>query len=186
MKKALLFGLGLLAGVLFGELSVAVENDAELSLSLAQESEEALDRAERWLAQHPPKEDLALTTLYAYLQTPASETFVLQQCFVTPIEEAMPPAISQEALSDLPAYLQRHRADPKVLFAVQRDLSALPNAPIGWRDAVAKTLVNTQKVVKGAGHWNEASEDTLWAMLALRALLHSSAPIRVERPEPTP
>lgn len=165
----------------FAQVAVAVANDAELSLSLAQESEEAIDRAERWLPTHPLPKDAALRTLYDYLQTPQTEVFVLQQCDLTPVEQAMPAKLSVADLEDFLVFLQTHRSEPKLLFALQRDLGALSNPPIGWRDAVAKTLVNTQKVVRGTGHWNDSAEDTLWAVLALKALLHASPAITIEK-----
>jgi len=152
-----------------------VQSEACVTLSLAQEAEEAIDRAQRWLAAHPPANDRATALLQRYAQSGADHPFRIARCDLTPLEQAMPPALPESAWADLAATLQSDA--PRTLFALQRDLPlADATPPSDWRETLVRTLVNTQKVDADGGHW-QTREDTVWAVLTLRALLNASPPI---------
>ncbi len=157
-----------------------LQTEATLTLSISQEADEAIDRAQRWLAQQPAPTQRIDALLRAYaLATPESAPFRIARCDITPLEYAMPAAVEESCYTNLTAALELHRATPTRLFALQRDIPQ-ENPPANWRESIALTLINTQKITSKGGHWNNSSEDTLWAILALRALLNESIPVQVE------
>lgn len=160
-----------------------VATEGRLPLSIAQEADNAIDRAQRWLATQPPAtNDLAQALLRRYALAKPGETFRLRRCHVTPLGEALPGPIAPAALTNLTATLAR-KPDPKTLFALQRDLPAAePPPPADWRERLALALIDSQRVSAQGGHWG-APEPTAWAILTLRALLNESTPIQVEPSE---
>lgn len=159
--------------------TIRLQTEAALTLSISQEADEALDRAQRWLATQAMPTNRVDALLRAYAVTPpARGPFRLTRCDITPLEHAMPPPESPEGYVDFAATVAQHRLDPKRLFALQRDIPA-DAPPAGWRETVALALINTQKVLPSGGHWNADPDDTVWAMLALRALLNESTPIQL-------
>ena len=157
-----------------------LQTEAMLTLSISQEADEAIDRAERWLAQQaaPAHRVDALLRAYA-LSTPDNAPFRIARCDITPLEYAMPTAIDENCYTNFTATVECHRANPKHLFALQRDIPQ-ENPPANWRETIALALINTQKITAKGGHWNNSSDETVWAILALRALLNESIPVKVE------
>jgi hypothetical protein len=161
------------------EVSFQLQTEASLTLSISQEADEAIDRAQRWLsAQQAPTHRIdALLRAYALAQ-PEEPAFRITRCDITPLEHAMPPPEMPESYTNLTATLEQVRREPKRLFALQRDIPQ-ENPPANWRETLALALINTQKFSPKGGHWNNSPEDTLWAILALRALLNESIPVQL-------
>ena len=157
-----------------------VQSEAQVTLSLAQEADEAIDRAQRWLrAQPPDTNDVARLLLRRYALTAPGQSFPLTRCDLTPLEQAMPRPLASDAMTNLTAAIDLRRDSPKDLFALQRDLFALSaSPPPDWRQRLVTHLVDTQRVDSRGGHWG-TPEATTWAILALRALLNESTPITI-------
>lgn len=156
-----------------------VQSEAQVSLSLAQEADEAIDRAQRWLREQPPvTNDLSRILLRRYALSSPGETFRLSKCDLTPLEHAMPAELAPEAMTNLTSAISLRREDPKALFALQRDLPSA-NPPPDWRERLVTHFVNAQRIDARGGHWGDA-EATVWAILSLRALLNESIPVTVE------
>ncbi|MGN0887206.1 MAG: hypothetical protein ACI4RT_09490 [Candidatus Spyradenecus sp.] len=169
-----LFALSLVAQ----DLSWRIQTEATLPLSIAQEADEAIERARQWLeAQGAPTNTLPQRLLYRYALADTSRPFTLHRCDLTPLEAAMPDPTPPAALTNLTATLTQYRQDPKALFALQRDLPAA-SPPPDWREALALALINSQQITPSGGHWG-SFPNTLWALLTLRALLNESAPIHL-------
>lgn len=161
------------------EQSFQLQTEALLTLSISQEAEEAIDRAQRWLAAQSAASNRIERLLCDYaLTTPDAPPFRIARCDITPLEFEMPPPVSPTCYTNLTVALESYRAQPKQLFALQRDIPT-ENPPPNWREAIALAIINTQKITPAGGHWNASSEDTLWAILALRALLNESHPIQL-------
>lgn len=185
-------GLKRWSGLLFGgwlalmpvfshaqEQSFQLQTEASLTLSISQEAEEAIDRAQRWLAVQTAASNRIDRLLCDYaLTTPDAPPFRIARCDITPLEFAMPPPAPSACYTNLTAAVESYRTQPKQLFALQRDIPT-ENPPPNWREAIALAIINTQKITPAGGHWNASSEDTLWAILALRALLNESHPIQL-------
>ncbi len=155
-----------------------VNTQARLPLSIAQEADGAIDRAQRWLAaQAAPTGDLARAWLRRYALAPArAKPVPLPRCLLTPLQEAMPPATPAAALTNLTATLAQTNLPPRALFALQRDLPAATPPP-DWRERLALALIDAQRVTPQGGHW-QTPEETVWAILTLRALLNESTPVQ--------
>ena len=166
--------------VLAQDLSLRIQTEASLSLSIAQEADEAIERAQHWLeAQGTPTNSLPQRLLYRYALADAKRPFTLHRCDLTPLEAAMPAPTPPAALTNLTATLAEYRQNPKALFALQRDLPlASPPPPPDWRELLALELINSQRITPTGGHWG-SFPNTLWALLTLRALLNESAPIQL-------
>lgn len=153
-----------------------VQSEAQVSLSLAQEAEEAIDRGQRWLrGQTPATNDVAHVLLRRYALAAPGKPFALARCDLTPLEQAMPPALAPEAMTNLTAAIALRRASPKALFALQRDLPTA-SPPPDWRERLVTHLVSAQRIDAHGGHWG-SPEATVWAILALRSLLNESIPV---------
>ena len=180
--------LPLLAALLAAALAAAqggafrVRTEGRLPLSVAQEADQALDRANRWLAAQPaPTNDLARLTLRRYALAPAGRPFVLERCALTPLEHALPPP-PDGAVTNLTAALAQRRDDPKALLALATALGTQAQTPDpAWRERIALTLIETQRVTAQGGHWGGQGQ-TVWAILALRQLLGESPPITLRPP----
>lgn len=177
--------LALIAFVALPALGVAkaqsfqLQTEASLTLSISQEADEAIDRAQRWLTTQPAPKQRIDKLLRDYALAPAeASAFRIARCDITPLEYAMPAPEAIEAYTNLTATVEQHRSNPKRLFALQRDIPT-ENPPSNWRETIALALINTQKVTSMGGHWNDSAEDTLWAILALRALLNESTPVQL-------
>lgn len=172
----------LLANVaLSAETSFQLQTESQLTLSISQEAEEAIDRAQRWLratATPPPHHVEQLLHDFA-LANPSDAPIVLYRCDLTPLEHAMPQSEDEilGSITNLTTFIETERPSMKRLFALQRDLPqthALPN----WRETITLAIINAQKVTPQGGHWG-SPEETRWAILALRSLLNESVPIRL-------
>lgn len=160
-------------------VTVRVQSEAHLPLSIAQEADEAISRAERWLRRFPKHApDHAKRLLVQYALKSKNEPFVISRCDLTPLGAMLPAEVPHAALTNLTATLESCRTDPKKLFALQRDLGTV-NPPPDWREQLALALITTQKMDALGGHWSGGLEGTAWGILTLRALLNESAPIRV-------
>ena len=175
---------------LFG-LEIHVQNEAVLPLSILQEADEAIERGQRWL-QHqthtikPIQNEQPWSLLRQYVLIPSGKTFHLHPCALTPIEQIMPPILSDHILTNLVTVLSQSTTSPQTLFALQRDLPNLPTPPPNWREKLTLTLINTQHCSAfGEGHWGN-EEQTIWAILALRSLLNESPPIRLKSSQNKP
>ena len=154
-----------------------VQSEAQVTLSLAQEADEAIDRAQRWLREQPPAtNDVARLLLRRYALAAPGQPLTLTRCDLTPLEQAMPPPLAPDAMTNLTAAIALRRDSPKDLFALQRDLITSPTLPPDWRQRLVTHLINTQHIDSHGGHWG-TPEATTWAILALRALLNESTPI---------
>lgn len=162
-------------------LTLRVQTEAALPLSIAQEADEAIERARQWLeAQGSPTNAFPQALLYRYALAETDRPFTLHRCDLTPLQAAMPDPTPPAALTNLTTALAQYRTDPKALFALQRDLpAATPPPPPYWREELALALINTQQITPAGGHWG-SFPNTLWALLTLRALLNESAPIRLQ------
>jgi hypothetical protein len=160
------------------EVSFQLQTEASLTLSISQEADEAIDRAQRWLAaqQAPTNRVDAILRAYA-LAMPNESAFRITRCDITPLEHAMPPPEMPESYTNLTATLEQVRGEPKRLFALQRDIPTEAPPP-NWREALALTLINTQKIAQNGGHWG-SNDNTIWAILTLRALLNESIPVQL-------
>lgn len=155
-------------------VSFQLATDAQLSLSIAQEAEEAVDRAQRWLRQQPPAKDRAERLLRDYALTSAdSEGFTISRCDLTPLQQAMPAQETEAFAMAFALAVEKNRHDYKRLFAFQRDMPVV-NPPANWRETLALTLINAQKITPIGGHWANNPQATTWAVLTLRALLNAS------------
>lgn len=182
MRRALL-GFAVLLGALHAQaaLDLRIQGAQLLPLSIAQEAEEAIERAQTWLAaQGAPTNAASARLLYRYALASEQRPFTLSRCDLTPLTEIMPKATEAALLTNLTAALAQSRDNPRALFALQRDLpEAQPPPPDYWREALALALINTQKIDRQGGHWG-SREASIWALLTLRALLNESAPIRIK------
>lgn len=177
--------LALIAFVTLSTLGVAeaqsfqLQTEASLTLSISQEADEAIDRAQRWLTAQPAPAQRIDKLLRDYALAPAdAPAFRIARCDITPLEYTMPAPEAIEAYTNLTATVEQCRSNPKRLFALQRDIPT-ENPPSNWRETIALALINTQKVTPLGGHWNDSTEDTLWAILVLRALLNESTPVQL-------
>lgn len=160
------------------EIGFRVQSEAQVPLSLAQEADEAIDRAQRWLRTRPPAtNDLAQLLLRRYALANPGKPFPLSRCDLTPLNQLMPPALSPNAMTNLTAAIALRHDSPRELFALQRDLPAVAPPP-DWRERLVTHLVSTQRIDAQGGHW-DTPEETAWAILALRALLNESVPITI-------
>lgn len=176
-KLLLLFAL---VGLPFAaqDLSLRIQTEATLPLSIAQEADEAIERAQQWLeTQGAPTNNVPQRLLYRYALADSSRPFTLHRCDLTPLQAAIPEPTPPAALTNLTAALAQYRQEPKALFALQRDLPAASPPPY-WREELALALINTQQITPSGGHWG-SFPNTLWALLTLRALLNESAPIHL-------
>lgn len=169
----------LLANVaLSAETSFQLQTESQLTLSISQEAEEAIDRAQRWLKANANATNRIERLLHNYaLANPGDEPFVLYRCDITPLEYAMPQPEALTTITNLTTFIETERPSMKRLFALQRDLPLehpLPN----WRETITLAIINAQKVTPQGGHWG-SQEETQWAILALRALLNESVPVRL-------
>lgn len=163
-------------------LQIVLRGENELSLSISQEADEAIERATRWLANNPPPfAPPALAHLNRYAFAPTGEPFPLPAETWQTLEARLPPLTEAELAAARPETLAL--ASPCKLFALQREWCLSLNAPTGWRETLALTLINTQKVTETGGHW-QTPEQTLWAIITLRALLNESPFPEVEDPPP--
>lgn len=179
-----LFSVCVAASLCAQGVTVRVQSEAHLPLSIAQEADEAIERAERWLRRFPKHApDHARRLLVQYALKSKDEPFVISRCDLTPLGELLPAEVPYDALTNLTATLETYRTDPKQLFALQRDLETV-NPPPDWREQLALALITTQKMDALGGHW-KGLEGTAWGILTLRALLNESAPIRLAD-EPLP
>ena len=160
------------------ETSFRLQTESELTLSISQEAEEAIDRAQRWLKANANATNRIERLLHNYaLANPGDEPFVLYRCDITPLEYAMPQPEALSTITNLTTFIETERPSMKRLFALQRDLPLehpLPN----WRETITLAIINAQKVTPQGGHWG-SQEETQWAILALRALLNESVPVRL-------
>lgn len=155
-----------------------LQTESALTLSISQEADEAIDRAQRWLAQQTVPSNRVDVLLRNYALTPAGAMpFRLYRCDITPLEHAMPPPEAPDVYTNLTATLAETRTDAKRLFALQRDIPLI-NPPSNWREILALRLINSQAITAQGGHWG-SSENTLWAILTLRALLNESTPVQL-------
>ena len=160
------------------ETSFRLQTESELTLSISQEAEEAIDRAQRWLKANSTASNRVDTLLQNYaLANPGGEPFVLYRCDITPLEHAMPQPEALGAITNLTTFIETERPTMKRLFALQRDLP-LENPLPNWRETITLAIINAQKVTPQGGHWG-SQDETLWAILALRALLNESVPVRL-------
>ncbi len=157
---------------------IRLQSESEVPLSLAQEAEMTIDRAQRWLSAQPPPTDPNEHLLYRYARLPARAPLILKQCELARLEATLPPPPDAHTTTNLTAAIEASQSSPKALFALQCHLPQL-NPPSDWRETLVKVFVNTQKVTPTGGYWKNQSE-TVWAILALRALLNDSSPIQVE------
>lgn len=160
------------------EVSFQLQTEAALTLSISQEADEAIDRAQRWLkAQRSPTNRVdSLLQNYA-LANLEDAPFMLSRCDITPLEHAMPHSEDLSAITNLTTFIEAERPSMKRLFALQRDLPlehTLPN----WRETITLAIINAQKISPQGGHWG-SQEETRWAILALRALLNESIPVQL-------
>lgn len=160
--------------------SFKLQTEAELTLSIAQEAEEAIDRAQRWLITQSPATNRIENLLQRYaLTNPKEAPFQLYRCDITPLEYAMPPPEPMESYTNFTATVEHTIRSPKRLFALQRDIPRT-NPPENWREILALALINSQKIAPTGGHWDAPSrENTLWAILTLRALLNESPTVQL-------
>lgn len=170
-----------LSGVPYAGAQIAFDlpADAEVSLSLSQEADMALDRAIRWLGSRPEPRDAMARWMLRYARMQPGETAYLTQCEITPFTESLPPPVAL-APGDTPeALLAAHPGDTRFRFALQRALSEAENPPPGWRETLLRELVVTQSVdPKAGGHWGDDTDSTVYAVLTIRALLSRPVPIR--------
>ncbi len=161
-----------------------VATEAEVPLSLAQEAEEAIDRAHRWLLAQPAETNsLAHVSLRRYALATKGEPFALAPEAYAALETLLPPPMDPSIATNLTAALETFVHRPRELFALQRDLPAVAPTP-DWRERLVLHFVNHQQVEIHGGTWGTAT-DTAWAILALRALLNESIPITpLASPEP--
>ena len=158
--------------------SFSLQTEASLTLSISQEAEEAIDRAQRWLTALEPATNRIDLLLQRYaLADPSGAPFPLYRCDITPLEQAMPPEESVTAITNLTQFIETERPSMKRLFALQRDLP-LYHPIDNWRETITLSIINAQKVDQKGGHWGSRDE-TIWAVLALRALLNESVPVRL-------
>lgn len=166
------------------------EPGAPLDLSITQEADAALDRARRWLT--PRLHTLRLQTAgtnatlnawllaYAATQTPIPPP---PQPLPLPPPLAIPP-LARTWLPDGPDIPPQTPITNRYHFAVQRTLAPHrqtwphQDAPLPhWREELARRIINTQRITpQGTGHW-ATPDETLWAILTLRALLRESPPV---------
>ncbi len=155
-----------------------------LDLSIYLETEAAIDRAQRWLAVHKlPQESPALTHWlydYATLKAPASHPATLPFKQIAPFVKATQCPVTDKVLLKeslaLPATMPTGAGRFQALFQraqrlllKQSDWQSIHPLP-DWRLIYAETIVNQQKVVEGdLASW-QTIEDTIWAIIALRAL----------------
>lgn len=157
---------------------IILRGENELSLSISQEADEAIERATRWLESHPlPPAPPALTHLKHYAFAPAGEPFPLPAETWQAFEALLPPL--DEAEAETTPLENLVNASPCKLFTLHREWSLSPNAPAQWREPLALALINTQKVTETGGHW-QTPEQTFWAIITLRALLNESPLQEVE------
>ncbi len=161
--------------------TLTVQTESAVSLSLAQEAENAIDRAQRWIQSQPCEcSNATEIILHRYALLPAGETFKLTESEWSLLQAAIPPAILPVDLKTLPATISLFLPYPKALYALQRELPSV-EAPVGWREHFVRTLINTQKVTPAGGYWHDPHA-TLWTILTLRALLNESNQIEVTSP----
>ncbi len=159
------------------EVGYRVQTEAQVSLSLAQEADEAIDRAQRWLHAQPAETNrLENLLLRRYALATPQKPFVLQRCDLSPLEQALPAPAPASALTNLTTTLTRPRITPKELFALQASLLEAPSP--SWREDLVTHLVNAQRIDASGGTWGSV-EDTIWAILTLRALLNESVPLDI-------
>ncbi len=165
-------------------VTLTVKTDAAVSLSLAQEAENAIDRAQRWVKSQPCEcTNATQTLLHKYALFPKGEDFKLSEQDVALLKKALPPAIVPVNPEELPQVIELLIDDPKALYALQQSLPTA-EAPTGWRETFVRALVNAQQVTPTGGYWQDPPA-TLWAILTLRALLNESIPVTITPPTPT-
>lgn len=158
--------------------SFQLQTEASLTLSISQEADEAIDRAQRWLntLNAPTNRVDALLRAYA-LALPSEPAFRITRCDITPLEHAMPPPETPESYTNFTAVVEQAKRHPKRLFALQRDIP-MDAPPSNWRETLALALINTQSITPKGGHWGDC-DNTIWAILTLRALLNESIPVQL-------
>ncbi len=161
--------------------NLTVQTELAIPLSLAQEAENAIDRAQRWIRSQPCEcTNATETLLHKYALLPKGEKLSLSERDLTLLEKSFPPAILPTQMKELPEVIALLSANPKALFALQQQLPTT-EAPSGWRETFVQTLINTQKATPAGGYWQDPHA-TLWAILTLRSLLNEPNPIEVTPP----
>lgn len=171
------------------------EPGAPLDLSISQEADAAIDRAQRWLIPRIETTRLQTagtnTAFNAWLLTYATTRDPLPPPDdPTPLLTLLPPAAEIPTLSE--TWLTIPPEAPitnRYLFSAQRALAPLRGNWPGqekplpdWREEITRRIINTQRITPdGSGHW-PTPDETLWAILTLRALLNESPEI-IEKPK---
>ncbi len=157
--------------------TIRVQSSARLPLSVAQEVDEAIERGQRWLEATPLVATNATALLRRYALVKGREAFEVSEEERAQLEQALKAVRdAPEAQGAWEEVLAKKSVAPAVLFALQAR-SAQEAFPADWREELALRLVNTQRISPKGGTWGDAQE-TLWAILTLRALLNESTPLR--------
>ncbi|MEG2415213.1 MAG: hypothetical protein RSB74_04775 [Kiritimatiellia bacterium] len=157
-------------------IEISLPTEADVSLSLRQEADVAIDRAIFWLSkQAAPTNDLMTVWLWHYAQLRSGANATLTKCQLTPFQEALPKKSVDEKSLSLTDAIATHPNDTRYLFALQREQSS-EKSEFGWRETLLRELVNTQKITATGGNWRSVDQ-TVWGILTLRALLNQTIPI---------
>ncbi len=163
-------------------VTLTVQTESRVSLSLAQEAENAIDRAQRWVRSQPCEcQNAVQRLLHKVALLPSGERLTLSEREVACFAKHLPAGIRPVAMEDLSATIQLLLPEPKALYALQRELPMAQDVPEGWREEFVRALVNAQKVTPAGGYWQDPPS-TLWAIMTLRALLNEPLPIEVAPP----
>ncbi|MDO4527351.1 MAG: hypothetical protein Q4C03_00990 [bacterium] len=168
----------------------AFETEAELSLSLFQECEEVVSRAERWLSQHPRVKDenaneaLPLATLAIDAIARGGQPVIVEATWLealatvsktlcatdSPLQERFVSFERALAEGGFPT-VEAHPIEVAFysLYLLQQQHSG--KLPEDWRTQIALQLVNTQRYDAKGGYWKAPQNHTL-------------SPIALEQPQP--
>ncbi len=177
---ALLVVLLLLLACPVGAQVIRVQTEGAVTLSVAQEAEHAIDRAQTWLKQQPLEaDDATLAVLRRYAVTPGYTTLELTAEELELLNRAVP-VFEAEELQKVVFTPDAPPQDYKALFALQRFLTDMPPKDVAtdWRETMAQCLINAQRVTSQGAYWKDA-DATLWGLLTLRALLYDAPAIKV-------
>ncbi len=163
----LLFALPLVAA----PISIEVPSEQEVSLSLAQEADMAIWRAQRWLSLQSdrfPEDEISLWFVtYAQCQ----------------LDDTAPTPLPEKKALDAYILAPGDETSMRVRF---RNLSLRDFISSEERETIIRQLVNTQKVLPTGGHWGKASVlETTFSILTLRYLLNQSIPLPSDQLTPS-
>ncbi len=155
---------------------IRVQTEGALTLSVAQEAEHAVERAQQWLKDQPiPSNDPTRECLTRYALMPSYKTLTLTPKAFDLLNQAVPQAVTTN---------DETQNVYKQLFARQL-LRTSPHPSADWREQMAQRIINAQRITPQGAYWQDA-ESTLWAILTLRALLNDAPILKIEETKTAP